>query len=112
MKWKVAAAVVATAAIVSSPLASAKPGNGNGKKPVSPPGQTISAIAKNGGGAAGVLGALIGLKPTNKGLQNALNQVTKPKPTPDPTPTPTPATCLRCRARPDPWAIWPMSTPA
>ncbi len=107
MKWKVAAAVVATAAVVSAPMADAKPGNGNGKKPVSPPGQTISAIAKSGGGAAGVLGALAGLKPNNKGLQNALKNVTKPKPTPTPTPTPTPPPT----PTPDPTPT-PTETPA
>lgn len=91
MKWKIAAAAVATAAIVSAPLASAKPaGSGNGNKPVSPPGQSISAIAKAGGGPAAILGALIGLKPNNPGLPKALTNVTKPKPTPTPTPTPTP----------------------
>ncbi len=94
MNWKIAAAALATAAIVSAPLAGAVPGNGNGngngnghgKRPATPPGQTISAIAKNGGGAAGVLGALIQLKPTNLGLQNAFKHVTATKTT---TPSPT-----------------------
>lgn len=92
MNWKIAAAALATAAIVSAPLAGAVPGNGNGngnghgKRPATPPGQTISAIAKNGGGAAGVLGALIQLRPTNLGLQNAFKHVTATKTT---TPSPT-----------------------
>lgn len=91
MKWKIAAAAVATAAIVSAPLAGAKTNNkGNGNRPTTPPGQSISAIAKSGGGPAAILGALIGLKPTNPGLPKALTNVTKPKPSPTPTPTPDP----------------------
>lgn len=96
MKWKIAVATLAAAAIASAPLAGAKPANnGNGNKPVAPPGQTISAIAKAGGGAAAVLGGLIQLKPTNPGLPKALQRVTAtktptPTPTPEPTPTPTP----------------------
>lgn len=87
VKWKVTAATLAAIAITSAPLAGAAPGNGNGKKPVPSRGQTISAIAKAGGGAAGVLGALVQLKPGNLGLQNALKNVTKPKPTSTPSPT-------------------------
>lgn len=91
MKWKFAGVAIAAVAIAAAPLAGAKPAtNGNGNKPVTPPGKTISGIAKTGAGAAGVLGGLISLKPNNKGLQNALQQVTKPKPTPTPTPEPTP----------------------
>lgn len=86
MKWKIATATLAAVAIASAPLAGARPGNGNGNgngnRPTTPPGQTISAIAKSGGGAAGVLGALIQLRPNNLGLQNALARVTRPKPTP------------------------------
>lgn len=91
MKWKIAAAAIAAAAIASAPLAGAKPSTtGNGNKPTTPPGQTISSIAKAGGGAAGVLGGLIQLKPTNLGLPKALQRVTATK-TPTPTPTETPA---------------------
>lgn len=78
MKWKYAAASVAVAAIASAPFAAAAPkgDNGNGHKPVSPPGQSISQIAKTGGGATGVLGALVTAKPSNPGLPNALQHVT------------------------------------
>ncbi len=89
MKWKIAAAAVAAAAIASAPLAGAKP-SGTGNKPPTPPGKSISQIAKTGGGAAGVLGALRTAKPTNPGLPKALANATKPKPTPTPTPTPEP----------------------
>lgn len=50
--------------------------NGNGHKPVTPPGQTVSAVAKNGGGPVGVLTTLTGLKPYSRGLPNALEHVT------------------------------------
>ena len=90
MNWKIAAATAAVAAIISAPLAGAKPANtGTGNKPATPPGQSISSIAKTGGGAAGALGGLISLKPTNPGLPNALQRVTATK-TPTPTPEPTP----------------------
>jgi hypothetical protein len=85
--WKIATAAVVAAAIATAPMAGAAPGKGHGKSG-SAPGKTISAIAKGGGGAAGVLGALVTLKPTNVGLQNALSKVTATK-TPDPTPDPT-----------------------
>lgn len=89
MNWKIATATLAAVAIASAPMAGAKPGKGNdGTKPANQ-GQTISAVAKAGGGAAGVLGALVQLKPNNKGLQNALRNVTKPKPTKTTTPTTT-----------------------
>ena len=93
MNWKIATATLAAVAIYAAPMAGAKPGNGNGNgnggtKPANQ-GQTISAVAKAGGGAAGVLGALVQLKPNNKGLQNALRNVTKPKPTKTTTPTTT-----------------------
>lgn len=111
MKKRIAVATLAVLAMAAAPLAGAKPnGNGNrttqppgqsissalkgiGNKPATPPGQTISSIAKSGAGPAGILGSLIQRKPTNKGLRNALERVTKPPtptPTPDPTPTPTP----------------------
>lgn len=94
MKWKIAAAAtLAAVAVSSAPIAGATPsanGAANGKNGTTSVGKTISAIAKSGGGAAGVLGALSQLKPNNKGLLNALSQVTKPKPTPTPTPTPEP----------------------
>lgn len=90
MKWKIATASVVAAAIMSAPLAGAAPADkGNGKG--NTVGKTVSEIAKKGGGAAGVVGALVQLKPTNKGLPKALQNVQKPKPTPTPTPTPTPA---------------------
>ncbi len=98
MKWKIAAAALTAAAIVSAPLAGAKPatnGNGNGNKPTTPPGRTISVIAKSGGGAAGVLGALVQLKPTNPGLPKALQNATRTKttsPTTSGTSTPSPTT--------------------
>lgn len=95
MKWKVATAGLVAAAVMSAPIAGAAPNNGNGNSGGARNniGQTISAIAKNGGGAAGVLGALSQLKPNNKGLANALQrilsrQTVTPDPTPDPTPTP------------------------
>ena len=89
MNWKIATATLAAVAIASAPMAGAKPGKGNdGTKPANQ-GQTISVVAKAGGGAAGVLGALVQLKPNNKGLQNALRNVTKPKPTKTTTPTTT-----------------------
>lgn len=92
MNWKIATATLAAVAIASAPMAGAKPGKGNdGTKPANQ-GQTISAVAKAGGGAAGVLGALVQLKPNNKGLQNALRNVTKPKPTKTTTPTTTETT--------------------
>ena len=95
MKWKIAAAAtLAAVAVSSAPLAGATPsagsgnGNANGNRGTTSIGQTISAIAKNGGGAAGVLGALVQLKPGNFGLANALQRVTAPKST-TATPTPT-----------------------
>lgn len=96
MKWKMAVATMTAAAMVSAPVAGAAPSNSNananangGRANV---GQTISAIARNGGGAAGVLGALGQLKPGNLGLANAFQRVTAPKTTtPTPTATPTPA---------------------
>jgi hypothetical protein len=92
MKWKIATASVAAAAIMSAPIAAAAPGNGNGNTDGTRNtiGQTISQIAKSGGGPAEILKALIGFKPANKGLPKALVSVQKPKPTPKPTPTPTP----------------------
>jgi hypothetical protein len=92
VKWKVATASVLAAAIVSAPVASAAPGNGNngGSGARNTIGQTISAIAKSGGGAAGILGALVQLKPNNKGLANALQRVLSHKTTATPTPTPAP----------------------
>lgn len=87
MNWKIATATLAAVAIASAPMAGANPGNGNGNGSGTKPanqGQTISAIAKSGGGAAGVLGALVQLKPNNLGLANALARVTAPKTT---TPT-------------------------
>ena len=89
MKWKIATASVAAAAIMSAPIAAAAPGNGNGNTngTRNPIGQTISQIAKSGGGPAEILKALIGRKPNNKGLPKALINVQKPKPTPTPTPT-------------------------
>lgn len=76
-KWKVATATLAAAAVFSAPVAGAAPGaNGNGNNGGRTTiGQTISAIAKSGGGAAGILGALVQLKPNNKGLQNALQRI-------------------------------------
>jgi hypothetical protein len=66
VNWKIATATLAAVAIAAAPMAGAKPGNGNGNgngtKPANQ-GQTISAVAKAGGGAAGVLGALVQLKP-------------------------------------------------
>jgi hypothetical protein len=93
MKWKIATASVVAAAIMSAPIAAAAPTNGNGNTSGTrnTTGQTISQIAKSGGGPAEVLKALIGLKPTNKGLPKALESVQKPKPTPKPTPAPAPA---------------------
>jgi len=99
MKWKIATASVVAAAIMSAPIAAAVPTNGNGNTSGTrnTPGQTISQIAKSGGGPAEILKALIGSKPANKGLPKALVSVQKPKPTPKPTskptpkPTPTPA---------------------
>ncbi|HPX37222.1 MAG TPA: hypothetical protein PLH92_12140 [Mycobacterium sp.] len=95
MKFKVAAmTTLAAVAIASAPVAAAAPNsnaNGNsGSTPRNTIGQTISAIAKSGGGAAGVLGALVQFKPGNLGLANALQRVIAPKPTPTPTPAPTP----------------------
>lgn len=89
MKWKVATASVLAAAIVSAPVASAAPGSGNngGNGARNTIGQTISAIAKNGGGAVGILGALVQLKPNNKGLANAVQRLLSHQ-----TPAPTPAT--------------------
>jgi hypothetical protein len=92
MKWKVATASVLAAAIVSAPVASAAPGNGNNGGTRNNVGQTISAIAKNGGGAAGILGALVQLKPNNKGLANALQRILSKKTTATPTPPPAPTT--------------------
>ena len=92
MKWKIATASVVAAAIMSAPLAAAAPtdGNGNNSGTRNTTGQTISQIAKSGGGPAEILKALIGLKHTNKGLPKALVSVQKPKPTPKPPPPPTP----------------------
>ncbi|MCB0932818.1 MAG: hypothetical protein KDB71_13105 [Mycobacterium sp.] len=80
---------------MSAPAAGAAPNNGNGNSggARNTIGQTISAIAKNGGGAAGVLGALAQLKPNNKGLANALQRVlSRQTKTPTPTPSPDPTT--------------------
>ncbi len=94
MKWKIATASVLAAAVMSAPVAAAAPGNsnanGNSAGPRNTIGKTISEIAKNGGGSAGVLGALVNFKPNNKGLAKALQNALKPKPEPTPTPTPTP----------------------
>lgn len=77
MKIRLAAASLAVAALTSVPLSSAAPGgNGNGHQPVTPPGQTVSAVAKSGGGPVGVLTTLTGLKPYSRGLANALEHVT------------------------------------
>lgn len=82
MKFKMAVASMAVAAMVTAPAANAAPNNGNGSnRNTTNIGQTISAIAKSGGGAAGVLGALVQLKPGNLGLLNALQKVTAPKTT-------------------------------
>ncbi len=97
VKFKVAAVTtLAAVAIASAPVAAAAPNtnaNGNAGTSISTGtnvntgtprnniGQTISAIAKSGGGAAGVLGALVSLKPGNLGLINALQRVTAPKTT-------------------------------
>lgn len=81
MKWKIATASVLAAAIMSAPAANAVPGNGHGNGGARPNiGQTISQIAKNGGGAAAVLGQLVQLKPNNKGLAKALQNLLNPKP--------------------------------
>lgn len=74
MKWKIAAAGVAVTAIISAPIVAAAPG-GNGKKPGNP-GNTISQIAKNGGGVVAIKSALAAAKPNNKGRQRALERVT------------------------------------
>ena len=113
MKFKVAAVTtLAAVAIASAPVAAAAPNtnaNGNAGSSASTSagtnagtgtprnniGQTISAIAKSGGGAAGVLGALVQFKPGNLGLLNALQRVTAPKTTTSTatsTPTPAPTT--------------------
>ena len=76
MNWKFAAAGIAVAAIISAPIVSAAPGgNGNGKKPNPSNGQTISQIAKNGGGVVAIKSALASAKPENKGRQRALERV-------------------------------------
>lgn len=90
MKWKIAtASVVTAAAIMTAPVAGAAPGNGKGKGnghtgTRNTIGQTISQIAKSGGGSAGILSALSGFKPNNTGLAKALQNALKPKPTPTP----------------------------
>lgn len=99
MKWKMAVAAMAAAAVVSAPAANAAPANGSGNgsansaanRTTTSIGQTISAIAKSGGGAAGILSKLSELKPGNLGLLNALQRVTAPKTTTTTTTTDTPA---------------------
>lgn len=92
MKWKIATASMVAAAIISAPVAGAAPGNGSGNNGGTRPniGQTISQIAKSGGGAAAILGQLVQFKPNNKGLARALQNLLKPKPVTDP-PAPAPA---------------------
>ena len=95
MKWKIATASVLAATVMSAPVAAAAPGTHNGNGSTTGPrntiGKTISEIAKNGGGSAGILGALVNFKPNNKGLAKALQNALKPKSEPTPEPTPTPA---------------------
>lgn len=92
MKWKVAGVTLTAIAIATAPMAGAKPAtDGNGAKPVTPPGVTISSIAKSGAVPLSILESLFSFKPNNKGLQNAIQQLTKPKPKPKPAPTPAPA---------------------
>lgn len=84
MNMKYIAAGIGVAAIISAPIVSAAPGshgNGNGNKPGNPPGQSISQIAKNGGGPVAILSALAAAHPNNRGLQNALKRVTANHPT-------------------------------
>jgi hypothetical protein len=90
MKWKIATASVVAAAIMSAPVASAAPANdnsnvGGARNAI---GQTISQIAKNGGGAAAILGQLVQFKPANKGLAKALQNLLNPKPPTDTTVAP------------------------
>lgn len=85
MKWKIATAGLAVAAaITAGPIASGAPGNGNGNghKPVTPPGQSVSAVANSGGGPVGVLTVLSGLGPYKTGRANALTHVTANHPAP------------------------------
>ena len=58
MKWKIATASVVAAAIMSAPLAAAAPSGGTSGKG-NTVGKTVSEIAKTGGGADGVVGALV-----------------------------------------------------
>lgn len=80
MKLKMAAASLAVAALTAGPIASAAPGNGN--KPVTPPGQSVSAAAKSGAGAVGVLTVLSGVGPYNTGRPTAMAHVTTNHPAP------------------------------
>lgn len=95
MKWKIATASVLAAALMSAPVAGAAPGNSNGNGNSAGArntiGQTVSQIARTGGGSAGVLGALSQLKPANTGLAKALQNALKPKPAPETDTTVTPA---------------------
>lgn len=99
MKWKMAVAAMAAAAVVSAPAANAAPASGSGtgsasgtaNRPTTSIGQTISAIAKSGGGPAAILGALVQFKPNNHGLLNALQRLTTPKTTDTTSTTDTPA---------------------
>lgn len=90
MKWKITTASVLAAAIMSAPVAGAAPGNdhGNNGGTRNTIGQTISQIAKSGGGAAAVLGQLVQFKPNNTGLAKALQNALKPKPPTDTSVTP------------------------
>lgn len=87
MKLKMAAASLAVAALTVGPIASAAPGNGNGNKPASPPGHSVSEVAKSGAGPVGVITVLSGLGPYNTGRLNALQRVTANHPESNPAAT-------------------------
>lgn len=82
MNRKVATLTLGLAAtgLISAPMAAAAPGDTTNNVNTAI-GQAISGIAKNGGGASGVLNQLSTLKPSNTGLATAVQNAAKNLPT-------------------------------
>ena len=74
LNWKIATLGLVAAGMLSAPAATAAPSAGDINSAV---GQSISVIAKNGGGSAAVLSQLQQIKTSNPGLATAVQNAVK-----------------------------------